>query len=49
VRVCLLGELLEGSECARPVHGARSAVHRDGDAERFGNLDSVAEAARIFS
>src|SRR3954469_25109349 len=36
--VCLFRELSEGRERAWTVHGGRSAVHRDGDAERFGNL-----------
>jgi hypothetical protein len=37
-RVCLFRELPEGRERAWAVHGARSAVHRCGDAERFGDL-----------
>src|SRR3954447_18733968 len=36
--VRLFRELSEGRERAWAVHGARSTVHRDGDAERFGNL-----------
>src|SRR3954469_12060456 len=36
--VCLFRELSEGRERAWTVHGGRSTVHCDGDAERFGNL-----------